>query len=148
MEIWWLQRPFEHSTWKLTQNTRQCLCSFLLSKFWAVIVASVSCWEEWPPSDISHHQLRPANNHAMFTDTYITSFPFLMLSLNFSILTMSTLSYCRVIGCVFALTTSCTSVPYKVSSEYNCWGAKITTHFMLYIFFYSKRLTYKSMRWY
>lgn len=75
---------------KLSQNTRPCLRSFLLSKFWGVIVASVSCWEEWPPSDISHHQRRPANNHAMFTDTYITSFPFLMLSLNFSILTLST----------------------------------------------------------
>lgn len=41
------------------------------------------------------------------------------------------LSYCHVIGCVFAL-TCWTSVPYKVSSEYNCWGAKITTHFMLF----------------
>lgn len=66
------------------------LCSFLLSKFWTVNVASVYCWEEWPPSDISHHQRRAANNHAMFTDTYITSFPFLMLSLNISILTLST----------------------------------------------------------
>lgn len=43
------------------------------------------------------------------------------------------LSYCHVIDCVFALTTCWTSVPYKVSSEYNCWGAKITTHFMLFL---------------